>query len=254
MARRHSHDLSEGVLTLADVSITSRRRTPHLRTRGVVMRDAFVTSRPQICTEIGAADDLSETIAAYDAMADAYAARFQHTTLTAYIQRFVDLLGGGSRILDAGCGHGRDCADFRGRGLDPIGLDLSRGLLRQAQTRTDAPLIQGDLRFLPLARASFDGVWSCASLVHLCPDDLALAIAEFARVLRAGGALFISTRAGIGDEWRDHGGRHRRHFHLYQPEQIGDAMERAGFEVAEVALESGVLAGQWVNAFARRTP
>lgn len=215
------------------------------------MRDVLVTSQTRTYATSGEIDDLSETIATYDAMADAYATRFHHTSFAPYMERFIDMLGGGARILDAGCGHGRDCAEFLTRGLDPIGLDLSRGLLREAQTRTAAPLIQGDLRRLPLSRASVDGVWSCASLVHLSADDLALAISEFARVLRPGGALFISVRAGRGDEWRhDRDGR-RRHFHLYQPEDIRDAMARAGFEVTEVAVEPGVVAGLWVNAFAR---
>src|SRR4051812_4841897 len=83
--------------------------------------------------------ELRETIAAYDQTAHEYAARFSESLLKPYLDHFVELLNGGGRVLDAGCGHGRDCAALERLGVSVVGADLSQGLLRQAHLITDAP-------------------------------------------------------------------------------------------------------------------
>ena len=60
------------------------------------------------------------------------------------------------RVLDVGCGAGRHARSFRASGTRCIGLDLSLTLLRFARQLTDAPLVRGDMRCLPIRLRSMD--------------------------------------------------------------------------------------------------
>jgi len=96
----------------------------------------------------------------------------------------------GARVLDVGCGAGATLAYLAGLGLQVMGIDPSRKLLRQGNGRSPRlTLTQGQGETLPFAAQSFDALLAecCLSLM----DDAA-ALAEFARVLRPGGALILS--------------------------------------------------------------
>ena len=198
-----------------------------------------------------AEDALWATIDSYDRSAVDYAARFAATELDIPMARFVDLLPSKTgRVLDAGCGAGRDLESLRSRGLKPIGVDLSTGLLREAQRRTTAPLIQGDLRRLPFADGVMDGVWACASLLHLDETGLELALDELVRVTARGGAIFVSVRPGAGTEWRPdaHGGR--RLFYLHEVDEVRRLLSKCGLHLVEVKTEPGYGQTLWINGYA----
>lgn len=204
---------------------------------------------------VGGDDQLAETIASYDATTRRYALQFGGVDMGPYLDRFVGMLPPGrATVLDAGCGTGRDCRWFEARGIDVLGVDLSWGLLEQAHGVCRGRFVQGDLRDLPLAEDSVDGVWSCASLVHLPLTEVSEALAQFRAVLRPGGALFVSVRHGEGGEWRPDGDGGRRYFHFHKPRELGQELVRHGFTLESLAVERGVVAGQWVNAYAKVAP
>jgi demethylmenaquinone methyltransferase/2-methoxy-6-polyprenyl-1,4-benzoquinol methylase len=93
----------------------------------------------------------------------------------------------GARVLDIAAGTGDLCREMEHRGLEPIALDLSAGML--ANARTDAPLVQADARFVGIATGSMDGVTCGFALRNLV--DLDACFAEMARVLRPGGSLAL---------------------------------------------------------------
>lgn len=101
----------------------------------------------------------------------------------------------GARLLDVGCGPGRHLAAFRDRGIDPLGLDLSRPLLRRAREVTGGgvPLVRGDMRSLPVADAAFDAVASFFTSFgyFATPGQDRKVLAEVRRVLRTGGAYLL---------------------------------------------------------------
>ena len=65
-------------------------------------------------------------------------------------------LAPGWRVLDVACGAGRHARAFRAAGARCVGLDLSLTLLRVARGVTDAPLVRGDMRYLPIRAGSMD--------------------------------------------------------------------------------------------------
>lgn len=96
-------------------------------------------------------------------------------------------LPAGSVVVDLACGTGDLCRELAGKGLRPVGMDLSLGMLRHA--RTAAPLVQADATRLPLGDASIDGVTCGFALRNLADVDAFLA--ECSRVLRTGGRLVL---------------------------------------------------------------
>jgi demethylmenaquinone methyltransferase/2-methoxy-6-polyprenyl-1,4-benzoquinol methylase len=98
----------------------------------------------------------------------------------------------GAKLLDVAVGTGlvaREAVRITGRPGDVIGLDLSEGMLAEAKRSLAIPLIQARAEALPLGDASIDFVSMGYALRHVA--DLAIAFAEYHRVLRPGGNLLL---------------------------------------------------------------
>ncbi|HEU4523596.1 MAG TPA: class I SAM-dependent methyltransferase [Gemmatimonadales bacterium] len=102
-------------------------------------------------------------------------------------------LAAGWRVLDVGCGAGRHARAFRAMGARCVGLDLSLTLLRVARRVTDAPLIRGDMRRMPVHPGSMDLTVSLFTSFGYFEQDEehAGALAQMAATLRPGGWFVI---------------------------------------------------------------
>jgi SAM-dependent methyltransferase len=162
-------------------------------------------------------------------------------------ERFCEPLEVDDVILDAGCGPGRDLVRFAERGFCAIGVDLNRDFAHLAAAATDGWPVHvrlGDLRHLPVADDEVAATWACAALVHLPPADAALALAEIARVTRAGGQVYLSVKTGIETGW--HATAHgRRWFHSWDPSDLCAHVVAAGMAVDDRHID-----GEFVNVFA----
>jgi len=95
------------------------------------------------------------------------------------------LLSPGSKVIDLACGTGDFCRDLQRVGHLPIGIDLSWGMLKAAQTQ--APLIHGDALKMPFAEKSFEGATCGFALRNF--EALPPFFIELARILRPGGRI-----------------------------------------------------------------
>src|SRR4051812_12081379 len=104
----------------------------------------------------------------------------------------------GASLLDAPCGYGRISVPLARRGYRMTGVDLSQVQLDEARRRAEGvpgvELVHGDLRELPFADASFDGVLNLfTSIGYLGEEGDTRVLAELRRVLRPGGRLVLSV-------------------------------------------------------------
>jgi len=98
---------------------------------------------------------------------------------------------GGSIVADLACGTGDFCRELQRRGMVPIGLDLSMGML--AAARTDAPLLHADILQMPLPDASVDAATCGFALRNLV--ELPGFFDEVARVVRPKGRIALLDAA-----------------------------------------------------------
>jgi SAM-dependent methyltransferase len=173
----------------------------------------------------------------YDAVADAYAARFTdelaHKPLDrALLGRFADATRGAGPVADLGCGPGQTTAFLQSLGVDARGIDLSAAMARQAGRLHPGIVFEtGDMRGLGVDDGALAGVVAFYAIVHCSPEELRRVCGEMYRVLRPGGLALLAFH--IGDETR-----HVEEF-LGQPvavdfvfwpvARVADALRAAGF-------------------------
>jgi SAM-dependent methyltransferase len=118
--------------------------------------------------------------------------------------RFLERLPPGGSILDAGCGSGRDTRAFLERGYAVTAFDASPTLAQLASAYCGLPVAV--LRVQDMAwEARFDGIWACASLLHVPLWELPEVLRRLATALKPGGILYASFKYGRGE--REQGGR-----------------------------------------------
>lgn len=109
-------------------------------------------------------------------------------------------------VVDAGCGPGQWTGFLHAQGAPVLGVDLVPEFITAArESNPELDFHLGDLRSLPVAAAEASGVLAWYSLIHLAPDDMPSALAEFARVIGPGGRLLIGFFDGPEGEPFEHG-------------------------------------------------
>jgi len=109
---------------------------------------------------------------------------------------------GSARILDAGSGSGRDALAFLRLGHSVEAFDASPMMIAATQAHAGVPTRL--MRFEDFAwEHPFEGIWACASLLHVAAADLPRVIDRLAAHLVPGGALYMSFKRGIGERLKD---------------------------------------------------
>lgn len=147
---------------------------------------------------------MTNTLDYYNRNADSFFESTARVDMSPLYERFLALVGPQGTILDAGCGSGRDAKAFKDLGYQVSAFDASEELARRAEEYVGITV--DVLSFTDfVASQSFDGVWACASLLHLRKVELPDALARLWRSLRPGGVLYVSFKLGDGE--RTHGER-----------------------------------------------
>lgn len=176
--------------------------------------------------------------ARFDERAPEYDDSAMHRGLATAVAAFADVPAGAD-VLDVATGTGLVLRAIRGSGIEAslTGVDLSPGMLAVARAELPgATFLEGDALALPLPDASVDVVL-CVTGMHLFPDP-AVAIAEWARVLRPDGRAITATFGRMDPA--AHGGHgpaqphpYPTHHELFEtPELLQAAVASAGFTVS----------------------
>lgn len=143
-----------------------------------------------------------KTIAFYDSDPKYYSDSTFDADTSFLREPFASLLHPGSRILDFGCGSGRDSLHFHTMGFDVDPVDGSEGMCRIARENTGLPVRR--MLFTELdSIEEYDGVWACSSLVHLSKEDLVPVFHRIYNALRSGGIFYSSFKDGDFQGIRD---------------------------------------------------
>ena len=161
-------------------------------------------------------------------------------------EMFLKHIKPGGRILDLGCGSGRDSRAFLERGYEVVAVDGSRELAKIAGAYIGQKVIVADFReFEP--EGTFDGIWACASLLHLPKGEIAAVMRQMAAHLAEGGCFYASFKYG---EFQ--GERNGRYFTDMTEESFRELLEGVpGLAIEEYFSSGDVRAGReserWLN-------
>lgn len=133
------------------------------------------------------------------------------------------------RILDFGCGPGRDLMAFRALGHVPTGLEGSPALAAMAREHSGCEVWEQDFLALTLPFGHFDGIFANASLFHVPSRELPRVLRELHATLKPDGVFFTSNRRGNNEEGWNRG----RYGAYHNLESWRAFVEAAGFTELE---------------------
>lgn len=194
----------------------------------------------------------AETLTYYTKNAVLYARRTWCLDVEEPRRRFVALLPEQARILDAGCGSGRDTLAFRRSGFDVTAYDASPSMAKEATRRSGVNV--STRRHADLdEKAAYDGIWCCASLLHIPLGAWPATLTNFRQALREEGVLYLSVKDGGGKDGegtvRDAAGRLMVSLDAHT---LGTMARMVGLTIQEFWTNSGADGQIWLNLLARR--
>lgn len=149
---------------------------------------------------------------------------------------FIDHIPIGGKILDFGCGSGRDTKYFISKGYDVDATDGSEELCKLASEYAGIRVKQMLFEELDVIE-EYDGIWACASILHVEKKQLPEILIKMAIATKKGGIVYTSFKYGDFE-----GVRNGRFFTYLTEESFGEVLRN----VPELAIEK-----LWISADVR---
>jgi len=150
-----------------------------------------------------------------------------------FLEPLLDHLLPGCRVLDVGCGSGRDLLWFRQKGFAATGFELSSTLARLAREKSGCPVVEGDFTLYDFATLATDAIVLSGSLVHLPHPALSTVLKRILVSLKpstdAKGIVYLSLKTGSGIHTDPAG----RTFYLWEKKHLHACMIALGLTVLE---------------------
>ncbi len=191
------------------------------------------------------------TLKYYNEKASAFVEGTRSVDFSALQNEFASYVKKGGRILDLGCGSGRDSKAFMEMGYAVVAVDGSEEICRFASEYIGQPVICSTFQdYAP--EGMFDGIWACASLLHLSLDDVKAAMKKYASVLEQGGSFYVSFKYGAFS-----GERNGRFFTDMNERSFADLLkEIPQLEIHKEYVTEDVRPGRetekWLNVFLKK--
>ena len=194
----------------------------------------------------------NSTLEYYDQNAEQFFKTTAEVDFTGTQDRVLRYLGPGSRILDLGCGSGRDTRYFMEKGYQVDATDGSAEICRLASEYTGIPVRQMLFNELD-AEEEYDGIWACASILHLPEEELRDVMHRIGTALKEDGIFYTSFKYG------DFAGERKgRYFRDFTEESFREFLKDFHeFRITDQWITSDVRPNRgeekWLNVLLRRT-
>ncbi len=191
------------------------------------------------------------TIEYYNSHAEDFARSTGSVDFHEVQDRFLAYLPTGAKILDFGCGAGRDAKYFADKGYEVIATDGSEELCKVANQLAGVTVRQ--MLFAELNETeSYDGIWACASILHLRKEELAEVLPKMIQATKTDGYLYLSFKYGTFEGYRN-----ERYFTDFTEESFAEFMSQFGeITLLEQWISSDVRPGRseekWLNSILQK--
>lgn len=144
---------------------------------------------------------MCKTIDYYDNNAQMFVLGTLDVDFTETQDAFLSLIPEGGLILDFGCGSGRDSRYLLSKGYKVEAVDGSETLCEIASENTGLEVRK--MLFSELNdNEKFDGIWACASVLHLTKEELRMVLLKMAHAVKTGGYIYVSFKYGDFEGYR----------------------------------------------------
>ena len=116
--------------------------------------------------------------------------------------KFEEYLVPQGHVLDAGCGSGRDTKYFLDKGYVVDAFDASEELVKRASVYTGIEVNKMFFQDLDVSN-KYDGIWACASLLHVPKNEIHSIFEKFICALKPNGAWYMSFKCGEQERTKD---------------------------------------------------
>ena len=193
---------------------------------------------------------MNKTIEYYNQNAKSFIARTLYADMSKNRERFLRYVRPGGKILDAGCGSGRDSLAFMRDGYIIDAFDASEEICRLASDILGFTVeckrfedLKGD--------SEYDGIWASPSLLHVDGSKLPDVMIRLKSLLKPDAILYASFKEGNTEREKD-----SRFFHDMTEEMCKILYQNTGLEVLEVFRSQDVREGRasetWVNIIGKK--
>jgi 2-polyprenyl-3-methyl-5-hydroxy-6-metoxy-1,4-benzoquinol methylase len=195
----------------------------------------------------GKLNPLDANLRYYGAHARRYIKETRNLNLSELQSVFMSNLPESAHILDAGCGSGRDSVVFHKHGFDVTAIDASPQMVRATRK------LGIDARLMTFQEMTydkeFDGIWACASLLHVPKAEIRDVIERLGKALRPGGILLATLKEGTGERITEDG----RFFAYYSLKEVSQLIKRAKcLSVLDARRTTDDSVRPWLNIIAQR--
>lgn len=177
-------------------------------------------------------DKSKQAVSVYNQIAAMYDNEYG---ISSYIDDFLNLVNKNGRILDVGCGPGKDSHYIASKGFEVVGVDLSEEMIKIAKKnfpRIDFRIM--DMRELSFEPNSFDGIFVAFSFIHLPKKEVSGVLIKLYELLKGGGSIYIAVQEDESKEiflTEPLKSDEKIFLNLFSTEEIKFLIKRAGFSI-----------------------
>lgn len=180
----------------------------------------------------------------YDVNAKEYIENTINCDMSFHYQKFLKCLPKTGKILDVGFGSGRDMIYFKSLGYEVVGIDTSLEFVKNMKGKEfDVKLESAyEINY----QDEYDGIWACASLLHIKREQLEEVIIRCMKALKENGVLYCSFKYGDMETEKE-----GRYFNYINEDIIGNISNRCNIEIIEMYKSIDVRKDrnneEWIN-------
>ena len=194
----------------------------------------------------------NETLEYYNKNAESFVYGTINVILEEIQEKFLKYIPPQGRILDFGCGSGRDVKYFHNRGFEVDAVDGSEELCKLAIEYTGINVKQMLFADLDVVE-EYDGIWACSSILHLSSSELGDVLLKMINALKNGGVIYTSFKYG-----KHEGMRNGRYFIDFTETSFKEYIaDIDNVEMAELWITGDVRPGRgnekWLNVILQKS-
>ncbi len=188
----------------------------------------------------------------YNKQAKKFIESTETADMTEIYQRFEKYLPPKAAILDLGSGTGRDSMYFLSKGYDVLAVDASEEMVKHSKLSLGDRVVLATFASFETDK-TFDGIWACASLLHLDDKELELTIHKYLGLLNLQGVFYMSFKKGDTDY-----NTNERYFNCFTQDTFIELINRfPSTNILELVETADVRPNRhdekWINAIIRKT-